>query len=118
MEPLTRSSLQSMKAEMLELQRKQNIKNIIINIYNQVKQEATNGKSSFTMIDDRGTYHNSKEEILQGLNSLFPDCNVSLKETVYLRKDRKEIDLSKIDKEIIPLLDIGHQRLTITVDWS
>lgn len=59
-----------------------------------------------------------KEEILEGVRKVFPDCSVNYKRLIQTGKDGKFIDISMVDSEVLLLINSGTPRDCIVIDWT
>ena len=77
--------------------------------HNEHGGQAFDGKFIITNIDD----------ILRGLQSLFPDCSVEFKSvTMAMGPDRQMHDISTLDEKTLMFIGNRQVKQCITIDWS
>jgi hypothetical protein len=142
--PMSRSMMQTLKAEKDEDIRKGQIKKIVNEIYKEAVQIAsTNTTTSYNYelpsimmamrtpserlrLKAQHQYLNGAPDpfhikniadILAGLRDLFPDCAVS--HTLLCQaKDGKMYDVAKLDGSVLPFVDRALDQSYIVIDWS
>jgi hypothetical protein len=127
--PMSKESMQKLKAEEDEKNRNKKIKEIVSNIYNSAIYTAkTTSNTSFhheipmnnTYKHDNSLnifYINNKDEIVKILQELFTDCLVSF--SILSRgNDGKMYDISKMDEKVIPFINREFDKSYIVIDWS
>ena len=132
--PISRSSLQSLKAETDEKNRLINIENFTKVLYeNAIKQASTSTESIYRF--EIGVFHpgvtstfvnDNKDDILRILQKLFPDSIVEYKKLIkHIQAMRKGgyvppvyYDISTVDQHILPLMTGNIIVDCIVVDWS
>ena len=125
--PMSKESMQKLKAEEDEKNRNKKIKEIISNIYNCAINTAkgTSNTSFHHEIPMNNSYNNNilnifyinnKDEIVKILQELFTDCSVSF--SILSRgNDGKMYDISKMDEKVIPFINREFDKSYIVIDW-
>jgi hypothetical protein len=113
------------------------INNYVTYIYKEAIQQAkTSTSTSYSLdIDPQRTYMKRKtninvqycsqykfykdnmEEILSGLQRLFPDCSVKLS-NMCTGNDGKRYDISTMDEKMLPFINQQNTFECIIIDWS
>jgi hypothetical protein len=62
-------------------------------------------------------YKDNMDEILSGLQRLFPDCSVKLS-NMCTGNDGKRYDISTMDEKMLPFINQKNAFECIVVDWS
>ena len=125
--PMSKESMQKLKAEEDEKNRNNKIKEIVSNIYNSAiymaKMTSNTSfhheipKSNQTTNNLDIFYMNNKDEIIKILQELFTDCSVSF--SILSRgNDGKMYDISKMDEKVIPFINRQFDKSYIVIDWS
>lgn len=135
--PMNRDAMRGMKAKKDEELRTQKINTCVMRIYNEAIRYAETNSGTFYSLDiDRqqvskrllqpgctivGTeyqfYKDNMEEILSGLQDLFPGCTVKLAK-MCTGNDGKRYDISKMDDKMLPFINQQNAFECIVVDWS
>ena len=131
--PISRESMQMLKAEKDERVRVETVKGIINVIYtNAIQAAEIKGHTSYSLdinprkqrhpmpnyIDpEYKLYKDSMEEILSGLQKLFPGCTVKLA-NMCTGNDGKRYDISTMDEKMLPFINQQNAFECIVVDWS
>jgi len=139
--PMSRDDMRSYKSKNDEELRIEKIYNRVNMIYNQAVSVAkTSTNTSYSLdIDPMKTrerkihapmqflnsqdhseyqfYKDNIEEILSGLQSLFPGCTVKLTK-MCTGNDRKRYDISTMDEKMLPFINQQNAFECIVVDWS
>ena len=124
--PMSKESMQKLKAEEDEKNRNKKIKEIVSNIYNSAIYTAKiTSNTSFQYEIPKNNwnngldifYINNKDEIVKILQELFTDCSVSF--SILSRgNDGKMYDISKMDEKVIPFINRKFDKSYIVIDWS
>ena len=125
--PISRDSMLLRRAQKLEEQRKQQIKNTVRTIYHNAVSAADNTEDSKYLYHlpeiNRGQHKESEfhranmTEILDEVRSLFPGCSVE-HTRMATAHDGKTYDISKIDEKLKPFIMQHRIVECIAVDWS
>jgi hypothetical protein len=124
--PMSKESMQKLKAEEDEKNRNKKIKEIISNIYNcAINTAKGTSNTSFHHEIPMNKYDNSldifyinnKNEIVKILQELFTDCSVSFS-MLSRGNDGKMYDISKMDEKVIPFINRQFDKSYIVIDWS
>lgn len=136
--PFSRDEMQALKAGKDEEKRIENVKKCVALIYKEAIYFAeTSIETSYIFeIDPHKTllrvspnvyndtyyveyqfYRDNMEDILNGLQTLFPGCTVKLI-NMCTGTDGKRYDISKINENMLPLVDLQTAFECIVVDWS
>jgi len=122
--PMSKESMQKLKAEEDEKNRNKKIKEIVSNIYNcAINTAKTTSNTSFHHEIPMNKYDNSldifyinnKNEIVKILQELFIDCSVSMRSR---GNDGNMYDISKMDEKVIPFINWQFAKSYIVIDWS
>jgi DNA repair ATPase RecN len=62
-------------------------------------------------------YDKNKDDIINGLKTLFPDCLIDYK-MLSRGNDGKMYDITNIDEKMRPFINRQHDQAHIVVDWS
>ena len=124
--PMSKESMQKLKAEEDEKNRNKKIKEIVSNIYNNaICMAKTTSNTSFQYEIPKNNwnngldifYMNNKDEIVKILQELFTDCSVSF--SILSRgNDGNMYDISKMDEKVIPFINRQFDKSYIVIDWS
>lgn len=124
--PMSKESMQKLKAEEDEKNRNKKIKEIVSNIYNSaIYMAKTTSNTSFQYEIPKNNnnncldifYINNRDEIVKILQELFTDCSVSF--SILSRgNDGKMYDISKMDEKVIPFINRQFDKSYIVIDWS
>jgi hypothetical protein len=128
--------MQMLKAKKDEMIRVETVKGIINVIYtNAIQAAETKGHTSYSLDidqyknrrrtnivnDDSNTeykfYKDNMDEILSGLQKLFPGCTVKLA-NMCTGNDGKRYDISTMDEKMLPFINQKNAFECIVVDWS
>lgn len=137
--PVSSEYMRSLKAKNDEMKRLAEIEKWIKNIYNQALNAATtSGDTSyrFELPDDQHAFirnvvalkkdmtiphqdffRTNVQDILRGLQCLFPDCNVE-RTTLSRGQDGNMYDITKIDDKLLPFINVQANKDYIIIDWS
>jgi len=133
-QPITRHELQQLKVKNDEQKRLNTINKYVNSIYNslinQVRSSNTSSNTSSnitsynyqinqvpTIDPDYLFIERNKDEILNGLKVLFPDCLVDFKK-LSRGTDGKMYDVSNIDEKMKTFINRQNDREYIVIDWS
>ena len=125
-QPISRHELQQLKVKNDEQKRLNTINKYVNSIYNSLINQATSSNiTSYnyqinqvpTIDPDYLFIERNKDEILNGLKVLFPDCLVDFK-ILSRGTDGKMYDVSNIDEKIKPFINRQNDREYIVIDWS
>jgi len=125
--PMSKESMQKLKAEEDEKNRNNKIKEIISNIYNSAiytAKKTSNTSFQYEIPKSNQTTNNldifimnNRDEIIKILQELFTDCSVSF--SILSRgNDGKMYDISKMDEKVIPFINRQFDKSYIVIDWS
>jgi hypothetical protein len=129
--PVSRDSMRLRKAQKEEAARTARVNQIISEIYMYAVRTAENTtetsyKYEIRMPDASNSVHESREmiihttrmpDILAGLQQLFPDCSVTHKLLV-IGQDGKTHDISTINPDLLPFIQVRQKKEYIVIDWS
>jgi len=136
--PMSRDEMRGLKAKKDEELRIQKITSCVQMIYNQAVGTAkTSTITTYSFdIDPNQTrlripinapmhppnseyqfYKDNMEEILSGLQDLFPGCTVKLAK-MCTGNDRKRYDISTMDEKMLPFINQQQSFECIIIDWS
>jgi hypothetical protein len=129
--PISRESMRSMNAEMIEERRKYQVEEVIRRIYNEAIQHARlTTDSVYKFINDTSQYsiiiNNNMPEILVRLKTLFPECSVTNSDLIR-GADGNMYEISQLQQGLIldpsmkkqrPHLRTGQIQECIIIDWS
>jgi hypothetical protein len=132
--------MQTLKASKDEELRIDGVKSSIARIYHEAVRQATTSTSTSYSLDidpqqirqrilpmnapmnahmnsEYKFYKDNMEEILSGLQSLFPGCTVKFSK-MCTGNDGKRHDISTIDEKMLPFINQRNTFECIVVDWS
>jgi hypothetical protein len=119
-----RQDLQQLKIKNDEQKRLNMINKCVNNIYNSlINQASSSNITSYNYQINQGPCLDSefieknKNDILNGLKVLFPDCLIEFK-ILSRGFDEKMYDVSNIDEKIKPFINRQNDREYIVIDWS
>jgi len=127
--PMTRDEMRSLKARTDEENRLRKVEQNVKIMHGFIIQTA---KTS-TKTQWRAEFHNGDggqaldgkfiitnvDDILRGLQSLFPDCSVEFKSvTMAMGPDRQMHDISTLDEKALMFIGNRQVKQCITIDWS
>lgn len=127
--PMSRDMMRSLKAQTDEEIRLQRVNIIVSTMYT----FATNAAKTSTDTQWRTEIHNGQggqgfdgkfiitniDDILKGLQVLFPDCSVEFKSvTMAMGPDRQMHDISTLDEKALMFIGNRQVKQCITIDWS
>jgi len=125
--PMDRNTMRGLKEKKDEEARIEKVKFRVSQIYHlAVRQAQTTTNTTYSLdIDTQQNQYNSEyqfykdnmEEILSGLQRLFPDCSVKLVK-MCVGYDGKRYDISTIDEKMLPFMNHKQAFECIVVDWS
>ena len=132
--PMSRYEMRGLKSKNDEKLRSEKVNKCVNEIYRQSVQMAgssTNTSYSLNInpnnhrivLNNINTnseynfYKDNMEEILSGLQRLFPDCSVRLS-NMCTGNDGKRYDISKMDEKMLPFINHKNAFECIVVDWS
>jgi len=126
-QPITRHELQQLKVKNDEQKRLNTINKYVNSIYNslinQVRSSSNITSYNYqinqvpTIDPDYLFIERNKDEILNGLKVLFPDCLVDFK-ILSRGTDGKMYDVSNIDEKMKTFINRQNDREYIVIDWS
>lgn len=119
--PMSRDSLRSLKTETDESKRRAKVEEVVAYIYKGVVEAAKTSTDTVYYLPlpflDKKFYVSNMGEILNDLEFLFPQCYVA--HTLLTRgTNGKLYDISRIDDDILPLVNDTLPNSYIVVDWS
>lgn len=119
-QPISRIDLQQLKAKKDEQNRLNQINQIVNHIYSVVVNVA--GSKIVTSYNhpiprQAEFYEKNKDDIINGLKTLFPDCLIDYK-MLSRGNDGKMYDITNIDEKMRPFINRQHDQVHIVVDWS
>ena len=112
--------MQTLKAKKDEELRIDEVKRSIARIYHEAVRQATTSTStsySLHIGPESKFYKDNMEEILSGLQSLFPGCTVKFSK-MCTGNDGKRYDISTMDEKMLPFINQKNAFECIVVDWS
>ncbi len=123
--PMSRDEMRSLKAKTDEAARLQQVEKNVRTIY----IFATNTAKTSTntqYIYDVGHYPHlapfiitNMDDILRGLQELFPDCSVEFKSvTMAMGQDGQMHDISTVDEKALMFIRNRQVKQCISIDWS
>jgi len=122
--PVSRESLQGLRAKKIEESRIFKLKQIVNQIYVNVTSTAGSSLESKYMFpassigrENDVLYEKNLTDIISGLQTLFPECSVKYVSLIQ-GSDGKMHDISNIEKNVLPFVNINNQIKYIVVDWS
>ena len=120
--PMSRDAMRELKAKNDEEQRLRWIKENISDIYNNAVQAAKS--SSMTKWSREIKSHEvflvkNMDDILSGLQNLFPDCSVEFKSGIMaIGSDGAMHDISTLDPAAMQFMRLTQIKQCITIEWS
>lgn len=117
--PVSRDALLRGNAKVVEETHNANIKMIVGAIYNStinISQTTTETIFYYPISGNEFCIKNMGE-ILSHLKVLFPGCSV-IHTLIAIGKDGKYYDISKINDEVLPILEKALDSSFIVIDWS
>lgn len=144
--PMSRDEMLSLKSKTDEEMRIEKVKNRVTQIYNQAVSLAKTSTSTSYSLDidpqqirqrilpmnanmnhsgkfndmassEYKFYKDNMEEILSGLQRLFPGCSVRLS-NMCTGNDGKRYDISTMDEKMLPFINQKNAFECIVIDWS
>ena len=119
-QPIIKNDLQQLKAKTDEKKRLEQINQHVNNIYQTLINQATlNIKTSYNhQINQRDSFfENNKDDIINGLKILFPDCSIDYK-MLSRGNDGQMYDITNIDEKTRPFINRQYDQAHIVIDWS
>lgn len=120
-QPFSRNDLQQLKAKTDEQTRLTQINNTVSNIYHElINQAKTKTITSYNyQIHQQcsALYEKNKDDIINGLKTLFPDCSIDYK-MLSRGNDGKMYDITNIDEKMKPFINRQNDQTYIVIDWS
>lgn len=110
---MSRESMRGLKAEAIEAARIAHVNQKVDEIYHYAVQQARNGATSYALLlhySHTYTFQNMPE-IIQKLQSLFPDCSVE-KKKMFQGRDGILKDISEVSEGRVQIMEY------IVIDWS
>ena len=82
-------------------------------------QATTNIKTSYNHQINQcdSFFENNKDDIINGLKILFPDCSIDYK-MLSRGNDGQMYDITNIDEKMRPFINRQHDQAHIVIDWS
>ena len=127
-QPFSRQELQQLKAKKDEQNRLNQINQIVNHIYSSVVSVAES--KTITSYNYQIQQHPSrsdqptqifceknKDDIINGLKTLFPDCSIDYK-MLSRGNDGQMYDITNIDEKMRPFINRQHDQAHIVIDWS
>jgi len=127
--PMTRDEMRSLKAQTDEKNRLRGVEQYVKTMYESVIQTArTSTKTQW-----RAEFHNGQgstaldgkfiitniDDVLRGLQVLFPDCSVEFKTvTMAMGPDGQMHDISTLDEKALMFIGNRQVKQCISIDWS
>ena len=125
--PMTRDEMRSLKAETDEKNRLRSVEQYVKTMYEAVIQTArTSTKTQW-----RAEFHNGQgsldgkfiitniDDVLRGLQVLFPDCSVEFKTvTMAMGPDSQMHDISTLDEKALMFIGNRQVKQCISIDWT
>ena len=124
--PLSRDIMRQLKEYRDNEIRKEMIAHVILQIYSTTVHEATTKTKRSHHFElppkqsqnkDPDIYREHKDEILERLRALFPDCGVDYV-TLTRGGDGQMYDLTKLDAWVLALINRRDAKEYIMIDWS
>jgi hypothetical protein len=117
-----RNDLQQLKAKTDEQNRLNQISQIVNQIYSTVINQArtqtiTSYNHQINQYNGPQFYENNKDDIINGLKILFPDCSINYK-MLSRGTDGKMYDITNIDEKMKPFINRQYDQAHIVIDWS
>lgn len=127
--PMSRDEMRTLKAQTDEENRLRHVEQYVERMYTY----ATNTAKTSTKTQWRAEFHNGDgvqgldgkfiisniDDILRGLQCLFPDCSVEFKSiTMAMGPDRQMHDISTLDEKALMFIGNRQVKQCITIDWS
>jgi len=118
-QPISKNDLQQLKAKNDEKKRSEQVNQHVNNIYQTlINQATTNIKTSYNhQIHDTLFFDKNKDDIINGLKTLFPDCSIDYK-MLQRGNDGQIYDITNIDEKIKPFTNRQLAQAHIVIDWS
>ena len=121
-QPISKNDLQQLKAKTDEQNRLNNINQIVNTIYSNVTNQAktqtiTSYKHQLQQQFDPIFCEKNKDDIINNLKILFPDCSIDYK-MLSRGNDGQMHDITNIDEKMKPFINRQHAQAHIVIDWS
>jgi len=129
LKPVTRESMQNLRAVRQDIMKKTHIESIVKHIYHAALSKATTSSSKshkeeicvntrdYTMHVNNIPFERAQiPDILEKLQTLFPDCSVEHK-NLSRGHDGKLYDVSKLEG-VLPFVNRQKDQACFVVDWS
>jgi hypothetical protein len=132
-QPFSRNDLQQLKAKKDEQIRISRIDQVVNQIYSNVINLAgthtivSTGHGQNQNYESKYNYQisfpdpkfceNNKDDIINSLKKLFPDCSIDYK-MLSRGTDGKMYDITNIDEKMRPFINRQHDQAHIVIDWS
>ena len=120
-QPFSRNDLQQLKAKTDEQNRVNQINQIVNQIYstaiNQARTQIITSYNYQIHPQNSTFYENNKDDIINGLKTLFPDCSIDYK-MLSRGNDGKMYDITNIDEKMRPFINRQQDQANIVIDWS
>jgi hypothetical protein len=122
--PVSRDAMRELKAKTDEENRLTQINQYVKSMYNNAIQSAkTSTKTQWRLEIHTHPYQvfliQNMDDILSGLQYLFPDCSVEFKSlTMAIGPDRQMHDISTLDEKALMFIGNRQVKQCITIDWS
>lgn len=120
--PMSRDAMRELKAKTDEEQRLRGVQQNISGIYNNALQAAKS--SSMTKWSREIQAHEvflvkNMDDILSGLQNLFPDCSIEFKSSIMaMGSDGAMHDVSTLDPVAMKFMRHTQAKQYITIEWS
>ena len=109
--------MRELKAKKDEENRLKGIKHSVTEIYrNAISHAETKSETSYTFYANE-FHSNNIQDILTGLQALFPDCTVKYAK-MCIGRDGKHYDILTIDEKTLPFMNMRSVSHRIVIGWS
>ena len=113
--------MQVLKAKKEEEKRIESVQRVVIQLYTlavQTAQTSTVTSYSFIIMNSEYKFYKDNiEDILSGLQTLFPGCAIKFV-NMCMGYDGKRYDVSTIDEKMLPFINQAKTFECILIDWS
>jgi len=122
--PMSRDEMRQLKTKTDEAARVQRVEQIVRTIYSlaiQIARASTNTQYIYDMSHQPcfPLITANMDDILRGLQSLFPDCSVEFKNvTMAMGPDRQMHDISTLDEKALIFIGNRQVKECIIIDWT
>ena len=115
--PISREVMLQLKRNKDEESRRKRVEVLVNGIYSNALRQAETSDDKQYYYKVPSSTESFPEEVVEALKELFPGCSVS-HTLLASGSDGKMYDISKIDENILPLINKALDDSYIVVDWS